>query len=199
MTLHEPDAAEALAHEPRHAHSHAQLAAAFFRIGMLGFGGVAASARRVLVAERRWFDDEEYAALLGMGQTLPGANTVNLGVLIGDRAQGLSGALTAITALLAPPLMLLLLIMVFYDRVEGLPAIKAMLRGMASTGAGLVFGTGLTMAWSLRRRPFRLIFGVIALIGVAVLHIPLVWVALGVGALSMAYAAWTLRRRVAAP
>jgi chromate transporter len=176
-----------------HHHSHAELAGAFLRIGILGFGGVAASARRVLVEERGWFGDEDYAALLGLGQTLPGANTVNLAVLIGDRAQGVSGALTAVAALMTLPLALLLGILSVYDRIETLPVVKAVLAGMASTGAGLVFGTGLRMAWSLRRRWVGLLFGALALMLVAVAHAPMIWVALGVGALSMAYAAWTLR------
>jgi chromate transporter len=199
MASGEPTASEALAHEARHAHSHAELAAAFFRIGILGFGGVAASARRVLVEERGWFDDEDYAALLGMGQTLPGANTVNLGVLIGDRAQGLSGAIAAVTALLVPPLALLLLILVLYDRIETLPLVRAALRGMACAGAGLVFGTGLRMAWSLRRRPTRLIFSLIALMLMTLGHLPLIWTALGVGVVSMGYAAWVLRREATNP
>ena len=176
-----------------HAHSHRDLAAVFLRIGLLGFGGVAASAHRVLVEERGWYDDEAYAEMLGLGQTLPGANTVNLAVLIGDRAQGLSGALTAVGALMAPPLLLLLAILALYDRIERLPVAKAFLAGMASTGAGLVFGTGLRMTWSLRRRRAGLLFGLLALVLVGVAGAPLVWVALGVGALSMAYAAWDQR------
>lgn len=157
---------------------------------------MAASARRVLVEERGWYEDEAYAELLGLAQTLPGANTVNLAVLIGDRAQGLSGAFTAMGALIAPPILLLILILSVYDRVQGLAAVKAGLAGMASTGAGLVFGTGLRMAWSLRRRVAGLGFGLAAMLLVVAGHAPLAWVALGVGAASMAYAAWTLQRRL---
>jgi chromate transporter len=184
--------------EPIHAHSHGELASAFLKVGLLGFGGVAVMARRVLVEERAWFDDEAYAQMLGLAQTLPGANTVNLAVLIGDRAQGLAGALTAVGALIAPPLVLLVGILAVYDRVEALPVVRAVLAGMASTGAGLVFGTGLRMAWSLRRRPVGLAFGVVAMLLVAALHAPLVCTALGVGLASMAYAAWALPREAAA-
>lgn len=152
----------------------------------------------MLVEERAWYDDEAYAELLGLAQTLPGANTVNLAVLIGDRAQGLAGALTAMAALIAPPILLLIVILTVYDHVQGLAAVRAGLAGMASTGAGLVFGTGLRMAWSLRRRLAGLAFGLLAMLLVVVAHAPLAWVALGVGAMSMAYAAWALQRRVAA-
>lgn len=36
----------------------------FLKIGLMGFGGVAAIARHVLVVERGWVNDEEYARLL---------------------------------------------------------------------------------------------------------------------------------------
>jgi chromate transporter len=185
--------AKALEQETPHAHSYRELAVAFLRVGLLGFGGVAASARRVLVAERRWFDDEDYAAILGMAQTLPGATTCNLAVMIGDRAQGVSGAAVALAALVATPLALLLAVMAFYDQVQSVSAVKAMLHGMASVGAGMVFGTGLRMAWSLRRWPRRLVFGAMALAAMVVWHTPIIAVAFGIGALSVGYAAWSLR------
>jgi chromate transporter len=184
--------------DPPQRRSHGELAGAFLKIGLLGFGGVAVMARRVLVEERAWFDDETYAQMLGLAQTLPGANTVNLAVLIGDREQGLAGAFAALGALIAPPLALLIAVMTGYDRIEDLPMVRATLAGMASTGAGLVFGTGLRMVWSLRRRWGGLVFGAAALVLVAGLHASLAWTALGVGLASMAYAAVELRRERAA-
>ncbi|MDE2487877.1 MAG: chromate transporter [Alphaproteobacteria bacterium] len=181
-----------------HDHSLAELAGAFLKIGLLGFGGVAVMARRVLVEERGWFDDEAYAQMLGLAQALPGANTVNLAVLIGDRAQGSPGALAALAALIAPPLALLIAILLVYDRIETLPLVRAALAGMASTGAGLVFGTGLRLAWGLRRRRTGLLFGLAAMVLVAGLHAPLAWTALFAGLASMLYAAWALRREARA-
>jgi hypothetical protein len=52
------------------------------------------------------------------------------------------------------------------------------------------------MAWSLRRRAAGLGFGLAAALLVVVGHAPIAWVALGVGAASMAYAAWALQRRL---
>jgi chromate transport protein ChrA len=103
-----------------------------------------------------------------------------------------------VAALIAPPLVLLIAILTLYDRIETLPLVRVALAGMASTGAGLVFGTGLRIAWSLRRRVAGLLFGLTAMILVAVVHAPLAWTALGVGAASMLYAAWVLQRRAAA-
>ncbi len=40
----------------------------YTKIGILGFGGVAAVARHVIVEERKWLDDQEYATYLGSPQ-----------------------------------------------------------------------------------------------------------------------------------
>ncbi|HEY2816510.1 MAG TPA: chromate transporter, partial [Casimicrobiaceae bacterium] len=39
---------------------------AFLKIGLLGFGGVLPWARRVLVEERAWLTDREFAEMIGM-------------------------------------------------------------------------------------------------------------------------------------
>ena len=57
-------------------------------MGLLGFGGVLPWARRVLVEERAWLSEREFAELLGMCQILPGPNVVNLAVILGARWQG---------------------------------------------------------------------------------------------------------------
>ena len=54
-----------------------ELFSGFARIGLMGFGGVAPVARHVIVEERKWLDDRDYAAVLGVGQILPGANVLN--------------------------------------------------------------------------------------------------------------------------
>ncbi len=57
----------------------------FLKIGLMGFGGVGPVARHIIVAERKWLDDRGYAELMGICQALPGANTVNAAVMLGDQ------------------------------------------------------------------------------------------------------------------
>ena len=56
----------------------AALFAGFFRIGMIGFGGVLPWARRMLVEQRKWLTAQEFTDLLALCQFLPGPNVVNL-------------------------------------------------------------------------------------------------------------------------
>jgi chromate transporter len=151
------------------------LFAGFLKIGRLGFGGVAVSRYQVIVEERAWIDDKEFAELLGVASIVPGANTVDLAVLLGDRRRGLSGSLFAVAGLLAAPLMILVLFAILYDRFIMIPDVQNALAGAA---AGLVIGTGAKM---LRRRiPDALALASAAFVfaTVGVFGVPLLWILL---------------------
>jgi chromate transporter len=49
---------------PRRNISKAELFFGFLKIGLLGFGGVAPWARHIIVEERRWLSDREFAEIL---------------------------------------------------------------------------------------------------------------------------------------
>ena len=80
-----------------------ELFLAYAKIGLLGFGGVAPWARHVIVEERCWLSEREYASILGIGQVLPGPNTVNSSIIIGDQFQGAVGAAIALLGSCARP------------------------------------------------------------------------------------------------
>ncbi len=120
--------------------SHRALFGAFFKIGLCGFGGVSGWVRPIIVEERRWLNDLEFAELLGAANVLPGANTVNLAVMLGDRFQGGSGALAALSGMLVAPLAILIAIASLYAQFAANPALKAALAGAAAATAGLVLG-----------------------------------------------------------
>lgn len=167
---------------------------AFLKIGLLGFGGVGPWARYVIVEERGWLSEADYAALLGVGQVLPGPNVMNAAVMIGDRFHGPTGSLLAITGILAVPLAVLMGLAQVYATFSGHPVVQAALAGSAAAAAGLVIGTALKMAQRLKPSRTAVLFGLLALGGVAFLHLQL-WVVLGVlGPLSVAGAAWERRR-----
>ncbi len=119
----------------------AELFTGFLKIGLMGFGGVGPIARHVIVTERRWLDDRAYAQLLGVCQALPGANTVNAAVMIGDRYRGALGSLTCVVALMAAPLMSLVALATLYDAVADKPWAQVALTGAAASAAGLIAGT----------------------------------------------------------
>lgn len=78
---------------------------AFFRTGLLGFGGGAAIApamHREVVERYGWVDGPTFNDVLALSNTLPGPSAPQMAAAIGYRASGLSGAIAAVTALIVP-------------------------------------------------------------------------------------------------
>lgn len=151
----------------------------FLKIGLLGFGGVQPWARHVIVEERRWLTDKEFAEVIGVGQVLPGPNTLNASVLIGDRFQGPAGAVLGVLGQLAMPLVIVTVLAGLYDRFATVPEVRAGLAGAAAAGAGLVLGTALKMLRNVKPSPAAWVVVALGFAAIALLRWPLVPVILG--------------------
>jgi chromate transporter len=152
------------------------LFASFLKMGLLGFGGVLPWARRVLVDERRWLSDREFAELIGLCQVLPGPNVVNLAVIIGSRTHGPLGSLIAVSAILFVPVGVVLLLAAFYASVAHDPLARAAIGAASAAAAGLILGTAIRLLLQTRPPPRGLLIGGVAFVTVGVLQWPLVWV-----------------------
>ena len=146
----------------------------FLKCGLLGFGGVAPWARHIIVEERKWLSGRDYAALLGVGQALPGANTVNAAVMIGDKFQGAAGSVVCVVGLMALPLVILVGVATVYRSSSGNPLLEAAITGAAAAAAGLIFGTAIKMLRDLALGPRALLVCAGAFIAIAVLRLPFV-------------------------
>jgi len=177
----------------------AQLVLTYFRIGIVGFGGVNVWARRVLVEEKRWLSEQDYAEVLGLGQALPGPNALNVAIQLGERWHGALGAIFAPAALFSGPLAVLVLLGLAHDRWGEIALVKAVLAGTAAAAAGMVIGTALKIAQNLKPSAPVLAVGVAALLGAGVLRLPLPVIVLGLAPFGIAAAWWTDRRRAPAP
>jgi chromate transporter len=160
----------------------------------MGFGGVAPVARHVLVEDRKWLSDKDYASVLGLGQILPGANVVNASVMIGERFHGLFGSLIALSGLMAMPMIILIGLATLYEHFSAFPAVQAAIAGMAAAAAGLVVGTALKMARRLKPTRSAVIFGLLAFLCVGLLRAQLIPSIIVLGPLSIAAVAWEKRR-----
>jgi chromate transporter len=147
---------------------------AFLKIGLCGFGGVATWARLILVEERAWLSEQDYAELLGVASILPGANTLNIAVLLGDRYRGFSGSLSALAGLLLMPLVIVFGLTVLYERFSIIADVNNAVGGAAAATAGLVIGTALRMMDNLKPDLIALLSGGAIFVAVGLLRVPLV-------------------------
>jgi chromate transporter len=160
----------------------------FLKIGMLGFGGVAPYARHVIVEERGWLTDQDYLEVLGVGQALPGPNTMNAAILIGYRFHGAAGAAVGVVGQLLVPLVAVVALSALYDRFAAHPEVVAALAGAAAVASGLVLGTGVKMALKIRLRPSGAAIAAAAFVAIGLLHWPLIPVVLTLAPLGVALA-----------
>jgi chromate transporter len=154
--------------------SKGELFLGFLKIGLLGFGGVAPWARHVIIEERRWLTDKEFAAILGVGQILPGPNTMNAAVMIGDRFQGVPGVLLCLLGQMAMPLVIVVTLASVYQHFASVPTVRAVLIGAAAGAAGLVLGTALKMIQKIKPTPLALMVVALGFAAVGLLAWPLV-------------------------
>ena len=169
-----------------------ELFVAFTLLALQGFGGVLAVAQRVLCDQKRWLTKEEFLEVLAVGQVLPGPNICNVALMIGDRFFGWRGAFAALAGMMAVPLVIVLVGTAVYAQYALHPAVAGALKGMSAVSAGLIAGTALKLAAALRVNPMGVPVCVtllaLAFVAVALLHWPLVWVLLGLGAVASTYA-----------
>src|SRR5215471_11668959 len=102
----------------------------FLVIGATSFGGgMVAYLRQTLVSQRRWLDDDEFIVALEIGQTLPGLNSTNISIIVGDSLRGVAGAVAAFLGIITPGTLILLAFGVIYGMQSESKAFVAVLDG----------------------------------------------------------------------
>ncbi len=103
--------------------------AAFFRVGMLGFGGGPSSIPLVYqetVKKYQWMDKEEFDNTLALANTMPGPIITKMAGYIGYRIAGVLGCLNALLSSVAPTAILMILLLQFLQTFKGIPWVNHM-------------------------------------------------------------------------
>jgi chromate transporter len=166
----------------------------FVRMGMASFGGgLPGWMHREVVVKRGWLDEERFMAGLALGQVLPGPNSVNLALYLGQRLRGWRGAAVAFLGILGPPFLFILVLAAAQAPVADLPLVAAALGGVAAAGLANSCTVG---ALAARRVRGPGLWGVAAatFIAVGVLRWPMIPVVLALAPVGIGIA-WRDGRR----
>ncbi|QKM63110.1 chromate transporter [Polynucleobacter antarcticus] len=155
-----------------------QLFISFSKIGMSGFGGVLPWARRTLVEKDKILSSEEFSAILGICQIVPGPNIVNLAVCIGSRFGGARGAIAAVLGLTLGPICIVMLLALLYEHYSYLDSVRGILRGISAVGVGLIASTGFKMMRDEFQFPAMFLVVIVTVIAASYFHLGLGWVVL---------------------
>ena len=102
---------------------------AFFRSGMLGFGGGPSSIpliHKEVVSTFKWMTDDEFSNVVALGNTLPGPINTKMAGYIGYRVGGMIGLLVALFAGVLPTVLLMLALLTSFNQFKDNPNVQGM-------------------------------------------------------------------------
>ncbi|MCE7792236.1 chromate transporter [Salipaludibacillus sp. CUR1] len=111
----------------------AEIFMAFLRVGLLGYGGGPSSIpliQREAVEKYGWLNDDEFADILAIGNTLPGPIATKMAGYIGYRVSGITGMLNAIAASVLPTVILMIFLLVSLSSFRELTWVQGMTHGV---------------------------------------------------------------------
>lgn len=110
-----------------------QLFMAFFRVGMLGYGGGPASiplVHKEVVEKYKWIDSDEFSDILAIGNALPGPIATKMAGYIGYRVGGYLGMVNAIVASIVPTIILMIIILTSLASFRDQPWVQGMAKAV---------------------------------------------------------------------
>jgi chromate transporter len=173
----------------------AALFVGFLKVSTLGFGGGLVWARRIVVEQKAWMDDREFADTLTLCQFMPGPNIVGITVCVGSRLRGSAGAITAVAGFILLPWTVGLSLGGLYFHYAHLAVLQNILGGISAAAAGLMMATGFRLLMARPGRRTALLFAAFAFAGMALTKLPLLVVLLGLAPISIAVAGFANARR----
>ena len=128
--------------------SNLKLYLTFARISGSCFGGGYAMLpffQRELVEKHGWLTDEELLDLHAIAQCTPGVISVNTATFCGYRAGGVWGALWATLGLLTPPILIVLVISMFFWSFAEQPVVAHALAGVRACVCALIINSTIKL------------------------------------------------------
>ena len=124
---------------------------AFFRSGMLGFGGGPAAIPLVykeVVDTYKWINDQEFSDVLALGNALPGPINTKMAGYIGYRVAGLLGMVTALIAAVIPTFILMLILLTAFNQFKD----NARVQGMTNAVVPIVGTMLAVLTWQFMKK-----------------------------------------------
>lgn len=127
-------------------YSYSKIFSAFFKAGMLGFGGGLSAIplmHREVVTNYKWLDEDEFADMLALANTLPGPINTKLSGYIGWQLRGFWGMMVGIAATIFPTAILMILLFTVLNAYKDMSWVQGMSQA-AIPIAGVMIGV---MTW----------------------------------------------------
>jgi chromate transporter len=165
-----------------------EVIAYFLRLGFIAFGGPAAHIalmRRELVQQRGWVTDQEFIDTLGVTNLIPGPNSTEMTMHLGNRRAGWWGLWLGGLCFIGPAVLVVLAFAWSYVRWGSTPAGEGILFGVQPVVLAII----IQAIWGLRSAAIKgwsaVVISVLAVV-LALTGVKEVWLVLGGGFAGMA-------------
>lgn len=152
---------------PKHPRPLAELAAVFLKLGLIAFGGPAAHVGLMedeFVRRRQWLSREKFNDLLAATNLIPGPNSTEMAIYVGQLRAGFAGLVVAGGCFILPAMVIVMAIARGYQRFGTLPQVGAVLYGVKP----VIIAVVAQALWSLGRSAVKTpLLGAVGLAAVA--------------------------------
>jgi chromate transporter len=124
---------------------------AFFRVGILGYGGGPSSiplVHKEVVDKYKWMDTDEFGDVLALGNALPGPIATKMAGYIGYRVGGLLGMVTALAATMVPTIVLMITLLTALNTFKDQPWVAGMTKAVVPVVAVML----ATLTWDFVKK-----------------------------------------------
>jgi chromate transporter len=101
--------------------------------------------KQTVVNQYAWLKEEEFLQGMALCQLIPGATMVQMVTYVGYRLRGFWGALISAFAFILPAFIALLILSMFYFKMETIPFIHALFKGLGAIVVAIVLNASITL------------------------------------------------------
>jgi chromate transporter len=142
----------------------------FFKIGLVGFGGglaVISQIRALVVHQRRWLSDQEFAEGFALAQSLPGTSAGNAATYIGHKLRGWRGACVSMAGFILPSMLMMIVLAILYRHLRVLPDTDRLFHGLNAAVVALILVTAWRVGRNTLNKKWQWVLAVMACLTVA--------------------------------
>jgi chromate transporter len=143
------------------------LASLFLKLGVIGFGGPAAHIAMMqteVVTKRRWLTEQHFLDLVGATNLIPGPNSTEMAIHIGQERAGWKGLIVAGVCFILPAVLLTGFFAWLYKQYGQLPEVHPFVYGIKPAIIAIILGAVFPLAKRSLKSLELAILGILVLV-----------------------------------
>lgn len=116
----------------------------FFKIGLFAIGGGLATIPflQELSYKYDWYTSQELIDMIAISESTPGPIGINMATYVGYKVGGILGGIVAITGIIMPSMIIIMLIAHYYTKFSEKPLVQSAFYGLRPAVTGLIGAAG---------------------------------------------------------